>query len=114
MLFELSETKIDMDEIVINLEHSSTSGYLADLWSKLETNFDNTLPFMEETIEKWNTRTQLYKNINQDKNKHNKQLNKSVLEFVTASLNDEDTRQKISRRHRIKRYTMTTTSTRYY
>lgn len=54
MLFDLSETKIDIEEIV---ESDKNNNYLNDMWSKLETNFDNTVPFIEETIEKWNTRT---------------------------------------------------------
>ena len=33
------------------------------IWSVIESNFDKTLPFVEQTIEKWNSRTRLLGNL---------------------------------------------------
>ena len=64
-LFDISETNIAIEEVDDDLlNNSKKSNYINDIWSTLDTNMDRMMPFIEETIEKWNARTQLYKNIN--------------------------------------------------
>ena len=54
----MSETSIQINEVDEN--ESSLEG----LWETLETNENRMMPFIEETIERWNNRTQIMKNIN--------------------------------------------------
>ena len=57
-MFKLSETKIDLNNIQDTDKSTSEQ-----LWTALESNFEKSLPFIEETIEKWNSRTKLISNI---------------------------------------------------
>lgn len=57
-LFNISETSVKVDEIPS--EDSKTE----DVWGILDKNFSNVLPFVEETIDKWNSRTLIIKNLN--------------------------------------------------
>ena len=57
-MFKLSETKIDLNSVQDTDKSSSEQ-----LWTTLESNFDKCLPFVEETIEKWNSRTKLISNV---------------------------------------------------
>jgi len=57
-MFKLSETKINFDELSLD-EDDDKKNALDQLWGTLESNFTKTLPFVEQTIEKWNTRTKL-------------------------------------------------------
>ena len=55
-MFKLSETQIDIEELPTSSEDDLSAD---ELWRTIDSNFSNTLPFVEETIEKWNTRTKL-------------------------------------------------------
>lgn len=55
-MIKLSETKIDIEEVDVSNEDDYPSD---ELWQTIDANFARTLPFIEETIEKWNTRTKL-------------------------------------------------------
>ena len=57
-LFNISETSVKVDEIPS--EDSKTE----EIWGILDQNFSNVLPFVEETIDKWNSRTLIIKNLN--------------------------------------------------
>lgn len=57
-MFKLSETKIV-------LEPTDQDNSTQEIWNTLESNFAKTVPFIEETIEKWNSRTKLIGNLSQ-------------------------------------------------
>ena len=63
VMFKLSETKIDLKSI----ETENTTS--KQIWDTLESNFAKCLPFIEETIEKWNSRTKLIGNLGQSQSK---------------------------------------------
>jgi len=51
-MFKLSETQIEFEDV-------PDAGKSDECWKVLDVNFARTLPFIEETIEKWNSRTKL-------------------------------------------------------
>ena len=51
-------------------------------------------PYLEETIDRWNSRTQIMKNI-ASKGQQNKVFNKTILEQVNQLLNDEESKRKV-------------------
>lgn len=61
VLFKLSETNIKVEEI--KEENDQTD----EIWEKLNSNFDRMMPFVEETIDRWNNRTKIFANIKNNK-----------------------------------------------
>jgi len=41
-----------------------------DLWNKLNQNFNLTLPFVEQTIDRWNSQTQILGNLKKNDKSH--------------------------------------------
>ena len=56
-MFKLSQTQIHIEERVN--EDSKTE----EIWDQINDNFSKTLPFIEQTIEKWNSKTRLIGNL---------------------------------------------------
>ena len=56
-MFRISETKIKLSAL------KTDSASLKEIWNTLDSNFTKTLPFIEDTIEKWNSRTKLISNL---------------------------------------------------
>ena len=54
-------------------------------------------PFIEETIERWNSRTLIVKNLNNSShnNKQNKAFNRTILDQVNQYINDEESKKKL-------------------
>ena len=101
-MFALSETKISLS--LIDPEKESTE----ELWHKLESDFSKTLPFVEETIEKWNSRTKLISNLQQNRNSKNATgsvFNATIVEQVNSLMSDEQSRAKLVEKTRVKRET---------
>jgi len=73
-LFTISETKIDLA-----LPESES-----DLYLTVDRNFDQILPFVNETIDRWNSRTTTAKNLGAK----SKQFGKTILEQVESILNE--------------------------
>ncbi len=59
-LFTLSETAVEIKE----LEDESTAD---SMFRVVDGNFQTMLPFIEETVDKWNSRTQTVKGAGQSK-----------------------------------------------
>ena len=100
-MFKLSETKIDLTPIDVE------KGTIKELWNTLESNFANCLPFIEETIEKWNSRTKLIGNLaqNQSKKQQTSIFNATIVQQVNALLANEESRTRLVERTRSKRET---------
>ena len=75
-MFKVSETKVSLDyptEDSTEDESPAEKNEIStdQLWSSLDDNFSKCLPFIEETVDRWNSRTQLLGNLKQA-NKKNK------------------------------------------
>ena len=84
-LFQVSETSIK-----IKVEEDEKD---EEMYENLESNFKNLIPFVEETIDRWNSRTLLIKNMNS--HHPNKAFGKTILDQVNSILNDEESKQKL-------------------
>ena len=99
-MFKISETKIDLSSI--DAEKFSTK----QIWDTLETNFAKTLPFLEETIEKWNSRTKLISNLSQTGGKKSTSVfNATIVEQVNSLLANEESRNRLIEKSHAKRDT---------
>ena len=56
-MFEVSETSIKMGF------PESEDPSLDHLWRQLDSNFGKCLPFIEETVDRWNQRTKILGNL---------------------------------------------------
>jgi protein AATF/BFR2 len=59
-LFKLSGTTIKIKEVPEDDEESTTD----TLYKTLDSNFSSMQPFLEETVDRWNSRTQMLKTLN--------------------------------------------------
>ena len=50
LLFKLSQTDINVEDV--DTDASSTK-----IWKSIDANFSKTMPFIEDTIDRWNERT---------------------------------------------------------
>jgi len=78
---------------------SQDTGDVTPVWNTLESNFKNTLPFIEETINRWNERNQTVQT------KQKGALNKTIISQVSQTLNDRDLRSKAVKKTQFKRAT---------
>ena len=89
-LFALSET-----EVKFEVPQESEDELTADtLYSALDKNYLELHPFLEETVDRWNQRTQIMKNLNTTNSK-NKAFNKTILEQVGGILDDPSSLKKL-------------------
>jgi ribosome assembly protein YihI (activator of Der GTPase) len=68
-MFRISETNVKLKYPADELEEGKEEQSLDELWSKLDKNFSITLPFVEQTIDRWNNQTQLLGNLKQSSKK---------------------------------------------
>ena len=64
------------------------------------------MPFVEETIDRWNNRTMMIKNLQSGgsgKNQKSKAFGKTILEQVNSILHEEDSKQKLIEKSHLKR-----------
>jgi protein AATF/BFR2 len=64
-LFKLSGTTIKIKEVPEDDEESTADS----LYKTLDSNFTSMQPFLEETVDRWNSRTQMLKTLNQGAHK---------------------------------------------
>ena len=71
-MFRVSETKIHLEypSDASSKESDDVELTTDKLWNSIDANFNKCLPFIEETIEKWNSRTQLLGNLKQSSKKN--------------------------------------------
>ena len=81
-LFKLSETMIPLEEV--DTEDMS----MDRVYEVLDSNFEKVIPFVEETVDRWNTRTQIVKGINQNAHQMAKHGAKTILEQVSQLAGD--------------------------
>ena len=68
-MFKVAETNILLKFPVE--EHKETQEFTTDeLWTKLNSNFAQTLPFIEQTIDRWNSQTQILGNLKKNDKSH--------------------------------------------
>lgn len=70
-MFKVSETNVQLDYPSEDESPAENETSTDQLWSSLDANFGKCLPFIEETVDRWNNRTQLLGNLKQA-NKKNK------------------------------------------
>ena len=99
-MFKLSETKIDIEEIDVSNEDDYPSD---ELWQTIDTNFARTLPFIEETIEKWNTRTKLISQTHGQKS--SSVFNATIVQQVNTLMSNPESCAKLVVRTQSKRDT---------
>lgn len=58
-MFKISETDVKFRYPKEDDEASDDDIKIEALWRKLDKNFSQALPFIEETVERWNSRTML-------------------------------------------------------
>ena len=96
-MFKISETsRIDISQP--DIEASSDQ-----LWETLDSNFSSTLPFLEETIDKWNSRTKLAST--QTKNAGSSVFNATIIQQVNALLANPESKKRLIERTQSKRET---------
>jgi hypothetical protein len=75
------------------------------IFSLIDSNFSQVLPFVEETIEKWNSRTQMIKNINSSSAQINKSVasNRTILEQVNSLVMEPANLAKLVEKSKLKK-----------
>lgn len=74
-MYKISETKADL---LYPSDDTTEDDPLDKLWKKLEKNWDVSVPFIEQTIDKWSSRTQLLSNLSLKK-KSNTVFNTTIV-----------------------------------
>eukprot|EP00347_Sterkiella_histriomuscorum_P006693 403351797 len=102
-LFHLSETSIKLQEVQSTKDNSDNEDISADkLFKVIDGNFQEMMPFVEETIDRWNNRTMMIKNLGGNQSK-SKAFGKTILEQVNSIFNEQDSRQKLREKSNLKR-----------
>jgi Apoptosis antagonizing transcription factor len=63
-LFALSETTVKVKNLPEDIDQEDNETTADSIYKTLDSNFNQMLPFVEETIDRWNSRTQMMKNLN--------------------------------------------------
>ena len=88
-MFKLSETQIELQTVDPEVDSVSTG----ELWNTLDSNFAKTLPYINETIEKWNSRTKLINNLGhatQSKKQQSSVFNATIVEQVNSLMENKE------------------------
>ena len=103
-MYRISETNISLTPLQTNDDQDSS---LNSLWNTLESNFSKTLPFIEDTIEKWNSRTKLISNLAQGagNSKKSSVFNATIVEQVKGLMSSEESMKRLVQKTRAKRDT---------
>ena len=104
-MFKVSETKVTLNyptDDGKSKEDISTD----QLWSRLDSNFNQCLPFIEETIERWNGRTQLLGNLKQTSKKNKDTMfTATIVSRVRSLMTNEESKARIIEKTQMKRDT---------
>jgi hypothetical protein len=68
-MFKVAETNISLKYPIEELKQSEDIT-TEDLWNKLNQNFNQSLPFVEQTIDRWNNQTQILGNLKKTDKSH--------------------------------------------
>ena len=68
-MFKVAETNISLKYPIEELKQSEDIA-TEDLWNKLNQNFNQSLPFVEQTIDRWNNQTQILGNLKKTDKSH--------------------------------------------
>ena len=68
-MFKVAETNISLKYPSEELKQSEDIA-TEDLWNKLNHNFNQSLPFVEQTIDRWNSQTQVLGNLKKTDKSH--------------------------------------------
>lgn len=84
-LFMISETSIKLKTIDEQSEDTKSQ----EIYKILDHNFSQMMPFVEETVDRWNSRTMMIKSLSGNSQK-SKAFGKTILEQVNSILNEEE------------------------
>ena len=105
-MFKVSETKILLEYPADVSTDDETTIATDQLWNELDSNFNKTLPFVEETIERWNGRTQLLGNLKQTSKKSKDTVfNATIVARVRSMMGNEESKARIIEKTQVKRDT---------
>lgn len=97
-LFRLSGTSVNIKSFPEqggdSSEHEESTA--ESIYKTLDSNFQHMLPFVEETVDRWNSRTHtLSKNLGGHKSQSNIHNQKTILQQVSSLLTEEDNRKRL-------------------
>lgn len=98
-MFKVAETSIALKYPEDALEETKELK-TDDLWQCLDRNFTQTLPFIEQTIDRWNSQTQVIGNLKKNKQSHFQQ---TIVSQVNSLLAQSDFRQRTIAKTQLKR-----------
>jgi hypothetical protein len=96
-MFKISETNIALK---YPPEEESKELKTDELWKCLEKNFTQTLPFIEQTIDRWNSQTQVIGNLKKNKQSH---FSQTIVSQVNSLLAQSDFRTRTVAKTQLKR-----------
>lgn len=97
-LFSLSETSIKVKTAPEKKEDITGE----ELFTIIDANFQEMLPFVKETVDRWNSRTTLIKNVKGAHSK-SKAFGKTILEQVHSMLDEDTSNAKLLQKSQLKR-----------
>jgi hypothetical protein len=96
-MFKISETNIALK---YPPEEESKELKTDELWKCIEKNFTQTLPFIEQTIDRWNSQTQVIGNLKKNKQSH---FSQTIVSQVNSLLAQSDFRTRTVAKTQLKR-----------
>lgn len=85
-MFKVAETNISLKYPSEELKQSEDIA-TEDLWNKLNHNFNQSLPFVEQTIDRWNSQTQVLGNLKKTDKSH---FSQSIVTLVNSLMAQKD------------------------
>jgi protein AATF/BFR2 len=98
-MFKVAETSVLLKYPGDDLEEGKEMAS-DELWTKLERNFDATMPFVEQTIDRWNSQTQVLGNLKKNAKSH---FNQTIVAQVNSMLSQTDQHKRIIDKTQLKR-----------
>lgn len=120
-LFKLSETSVSIAELPefkskatastrdnSDVEKEEDKRLTAnEIFKTVNANFKEMLPFVEETVDRWNSPTMIIKNLQSGSGAKGKQqskaFGKTILEQVNSLVNEEESKQRLLEKAHLKR-----------
>ena len=105
-MFKVSETKVELDYPSDDSSKDDVEMTTEQLWKSLDANYSKCLPFIEETVERWNNRTQLLGNLKQSSKKGKETVfNATIVQRVRSMMSNEESKARIIEKTQMKRDT---------
>lgn len=98
-MFKLSETSVNLK---YPEEEESKELSTEELWRSLDRNFSDTLPLIEQSIDRWNTQTQILGNLKKSNKSH---FNQGIISQVNSIMAQKDQTQRLIAKSQLKRDT---------